>query len=45
MTAYTYFETKTVIIVGAEGTETETYFLLGLGVPESDWSVETVIFG
>jgi hypothetical protein len=39
------FEVDVVIIVGAEGTKTETRFLLGLGVPESDRSMETVIFG
>jgi hypothetical protein len=27
------------------GTEIETYFLLGLGVPKSDQSVETDTFG
>jgi hypothetical protein len=39
------FEIDVVIIAGAEGTKTETRFLLGLGVPESDQSMETVIFG
>jgi hypothetical protein len=39
------FEVDVVIIVGAEGTKIETGFLLGLGVPESDQSIEKVIFG
>jgi hypothetical protein len=39
------FEIDVVIIAGAEGTKIETRFLLGLGVPESDRSVETIIFG
>jgi hypothetical protein len=40
----TNFEIDVVIIVGTEGTENETGFLLGLGVPKSYQSVETVIF-
>ena len=28
-----------------QGIETETKFLLGLGVPKSDWSMKIVIFG
>jgi hypothetical protein len=39
------FEIDVVIIDGAEGTKIETGFLLGLGGPKSDRSMETDIFG
>jgi hypothetical protein len=38
------FRDGIVIVADAEGTKTETKFLLGLGVTESDPSMETVIF-
>jgi hypothetical protein len=38
------FKVYVVMIVGAEGMKTKTGFILDLGVPESDQSMETVIF-
>jgi hypothetical protein len=39
------FEIELSSLQVAEGMKTETKFFLDLGVPESDQSVETVIFG
>ena len=45
MDRHTFRDIFLSIYCRLEGMKTETEFLLGLGVPELGWGMETVIFG